>query len=296
MTATPISKAIDPARVGMSKTLMTTPCERKGFYSETVRDERGRRLRFPLRERVTFGSAVDEAVAYIVWHDRGGEPWDADEAVRTGLRRAQRELGWALVPDAEVFEIQLRNAVTLYLSSPDGLARLRALYDENLTLQGNEGDSLRADDVIGTPDFKTDRRVGDLKTWEKLKVSPKTIGDAAAAAKTLWSSPEPGIYALLYAAENGALPESFFYQAYIRVTRPEWRWIEAPVTADLVEYARQTITHWRALLEIGRAELFPTATFSCGDCPFRDPLPEYGHDGCAVGRLIPRATDEEVAA
>jgi hypothetical protein len=283
MTA-PVSKAIDNARVGLSKSLMTTPCERKGFYSETIRDERGRRLRFPMPERVTFGTAVDEAVTYILWHDRRGEPWTEIDAVETGLAVARKADGWTLVADPVVFEIQLANALRLYLESPNGLARIRALYDEGLALQGNDGESLRTDDVIGTPDFLTSRRVGDLKTWSRNDGERK-----------FWSSPEMGIYAYLYAAQHGALPETVFYQAYIRKTKPEWVWIETPGTAELVAYGRETATHWRALIDAGRPELAAPSTAFCGDCPFRLPMPAYGHDGCAIGQLVPVAS-EEVAA
>jgi hypothetical protein len=273
---TAVSKAIDPARVGLSKSLMTSPCERKGYFSETVRDPEGRRLSFPLPERVTFGTAVDEAVSYIVWHDIREKGWTVDFAVNTGLEAAKKAKGWSLVPDPEVFVIQLRNAVNLYVDSPDGLTRIRSLYGENLRLQGNDGESLKAGDVIGTPDFITDKRVGDLKTWGRND-----------GEKKVWRSPEMGLYAYLYAAESGALPETVFYQAYIRVSKPYWTWIEVPATSALVDFGRETAAHWRGLLELGRPELFPTDTTFCGDCPFRLPMPDLGHDGCAVGRLVP---------
>jgi len=275
MTAS-VSKAIDPKRVGMSKSMMTSPCERKAYYGETVRDAEGRRLSFPMPERVTFGTAVDEAVAYIVWHDRQGDLWSIEQAIRVGLDAAEGQKGWDLITDKESFGIQVTNAVTLYVNSADGLARIRSLYGERLTLQGNDGESLKAGDVIGTPDFKTDRRVGDLKTWGRND-----------GEKKFWRSPEMGLYAYLYTAENGALPETVFYQAYIRVNKPYWLWLEIPATTDLVEYGRETAAHWRGLLELGRPELFPTDTTFCGDCPFRQALPEFGHEGCAVGRLLP---------
>lgn len=279
-----ISKAIDDARVGLSKSLMTSPCERKGVYGEIVRDAAGRRLRFPLPERVTFGSAVDDAVTYITWHDRRATPWDLDEAIAIGLAGARRQLGWPLVPDPDVFTIQLTNAVRSFVTADDGLPRLRGLYAEGLLLQGNDGESLRADDVIGTPDYKTSRRVGDLKTWSRND-----------GARKFWTSPEMGVYAFLYAAENGELPETVFYQAYVRVSKPYWLWLEQPGSAELVEFGRQTAAHWRALLAADEPALLASANTSmCGDCPFRAPLPEYGHDGCPVGRLVPVA--EEVAA
>jgi hypothetical protein len=119
MNAAPVavSKAIDPARVGLSKSLMTSPCERKGFYSETVRDGNGRRPSFPMPERVTFGTAVDEAVSYILFHDRDGTPWTPEVAIETGLARARASLGWSLIADPDVFELQVGNAIKLYVSA-----------------------------------------------------------------------------------------------------------------------------------------------------------------------------------
>lgn len=271
-----ISKAIDPGRVGLSKSLMTSPCERKGYYGESVRDENGRRLSFPMPERVTFGSAVDDAVGYIVYQDRQGLAWTEDDAVTIGYGTAKAAKGWGLVPDPEVFGIQLQNAIHLYVTQPDGLARIRPLYAEGLRIQGNNGTSLKAGDVIGTPDFITDARVIDVKTWSRNE-----------GEKKFWRSPEMGVYAYLFAAENGALPETVAYQAYIRVSKPYWTWIETPGTTALVEFGRETASHWRELLALGRPELFPTDTTYCGDCPFRAPLPEVGHPGCAVGRLVP---------
>jgi hypothetical protein len=272
-----ISKAIDPARVGISKSLMTSPCERKGYFSETVRDSNGRRLSFPLPERVTFGSAVDEAVTYLVWTDREGRDWTVDEAVRLGMVAAERALGWPLVEDQLTFRVQLTNAINLYVTSDDGLQRIQRLYGEGLRLQGNDGETLRSEDgVIGTPDYITDRRVGDLKTAARNDF-----------ARKVWRSPEMGVYAYLFASTNGAIPETVFYQAYIRTQRPSLVWVEEPATSELVAYGQATADHWRELLAIGRAELFPTSIDFCGDCPYRLPMPEYGHDGCAVGRLVP---------
>lgn len=276
---TAISKAIDPGRAGLSKSLMCTPCERKGLYSETVRDERGWRLRFPMPEKVTFGSAVDEAVTYIVYHDREGEPWNFSDALALGMETAREKdpASWALVEDQATFHVQLANALQLYLDQPDGLARIRALYPEHLRLQGDNGRSLRAGDVIGTPDFMTDRRVVDLKTWGRND-----------GVKKMWTSPEMGVYAYLFAAESGAIPETVAYQAYIRVSKPYWIWLEVPGTSALVDYGRETANHWRALLEAGRPELAAANPMFCGDCPWAAPMPEVGHDGCAVGRLMPR--------
>lgn len=295
MTAMP-SKEIDGARVGLSKTLMTTPCALKGYYGERVRDEHGRRLRFPMPERVTFGSAVDEAILYILWHDRDGLPWDVGTAVAMGMSRATTAEGWRLVPDMEAFHTQLDNAIWSYTTSPDGLVRMQALYGEGLLLQGNDGESLRAGDVIGTPDAMTSRRVIDVKTWGRRKADPARLGDELAAAKTVWGGVEMAIYAYLFAKQNGEVPESVAYQAYIRSARPYWLWVEAPGTPELVGYGAATARRWRALLAADDPDLFTPDTTSCHDCGYRDALPQYGHDGCHVGRLLPVLTTEEGAA
>lgn len=289
-----ISKAIDPARVGLSKSLMTSPCERKGFFSETVRDDNGRRLSFPLPERVTFGTAVDEAVAYLVYRDMREPDWPefdfadvvGNDARIIALQAAEKAQGWPLVTDPDTFAQQVNNAISLYLSQPDGIARIRALYPEHVRIQGNDGQSLRAGDVIGTPDFITDASVIDVKTWGRND-----------GVKKFWRSAEMGVYAYLFASIDGELPKRLAYQAYIRVSKPYWTWLEVTDEAEiagLVSMGRETAAHWRGLLEIGRPELFPTDTYYCGDCPFRDPMPDYGHDGCAVGRLVPR-TEEDAA-
>jgi hypothetical protein len=87
-----IDKAIDNGRVGLSKSLMTTPCERKGFYGETVRDADGKRLRFAMPEKVHFGSAVDSAHLEIVYAASQGKEPDLDLAIEKGMERARQRV------------------------------------------------------------------------------------------------------------------------------------------------------------------------------------------------------------
>jgi len=270
------SHEIDNARVGLSKSLMTTPCHRKGFYSETVRDARGARLRFPMPEKVTFGSAIDEAHAYIVWHIREDRPWTAWEAVEAGLARAARDAGsWALVEDRDTFRRQVDNAITLFLSQPDGLARLEPEI-AGIRAQGNEGESLRADDVIGTPDYLlADGSVLDVKT------SHAKYGE--------WKftrSPEMPVYAYLATAEAGVLPPRLIYQVYVRVQKPYWQWIEVEATPAHVLLGKVHAAHWRAALAAGNPDVFAFDTTYCADCPFAQPIAEVGFAGCEVGLLI----------
>jgi hypothetical protein len=282
MTAEPIDKAIDPARVGLSKSLMTSPCHRKGFYQETVRDEKGWRLRFPMPEKVLMGSAVDSAHSYIAWHLREGRPWTRDAAVREGLKRAD-EQSWALLSDEdeEIFHRQLDNAIHLFMISPDGLERFRAEID-GIRIQGNDGESLRADDVIGTPDYLlADGSVLDVKC----------AGQRYSEAK-FWRSPEMPVYAYLAASEAGVIPPRLIYQVYVRVGKPYWQYLEIPGTPALVELGKQHAAHWRKALAIGDPDAFAVNPTFCGDCSFRKPIPEVGFEGCAVGLLMPDTQDE----
>lgn len=286
-----IAKAIDPGRVGLSKSLMTTPCQRKGFYSETVRDAQGRRLSFPMPERVIFGAAVDEAVGYIAFHERRQTEWSREEALRFGLHRAH-EMKASEPIDWETFDLQVSNAVVLFAEGgmgkdrivrPGPLAWLREhMAEPEFLIQGNDGESLRADDVIGTPDFMC-CSVIDVKTTGARYNESKFVRSA-----------EMPIYAHLYTEfHEGTLPKALTYLAYIRVTKPYWDTFSVPAEGRHVELGRIHAAHWRASLEGGNPDLFSFDTTYCADCPFAAPLPEVGFAGCPVGLIVPR--DEEAA-
>jgi hypothetical protein len=270
--------AIDPARVGLSKSLMTNPCERKGWYSEKVRDSEGRRLRFPMPEKVHFGSAVDSAHLEIVYAASKGEAPDLALAVEKGMERVKGEP----IEDRAVFEVQLRNAMTLFLAQPDGLARIPL---DGIRFQGANGQSLKADDVIGTPDYLLgDGSVLDVKTSAR-----------AYRQDHFWRSAEMPVYGWLAAAEAGVLPPRLIYQVYVRVTRPYWAWYEQPGLSALVTLGKAHAAHWRALLA-GPVDVAAFDTTYCSDCGFREAIPELNFDGCAVGQSIPVAEMEDIAA
>ena len=277
------SKAIDPARVGLSKSLMSVPCERKGYFQEKVRTVDGKRLRFPMPERVTFGKAVDVAHGYIVWHEARGLEWTVEEATADGIREASLDSGsWDLIADRETFALQVATAMRLFVSMPEGLEYLRP-YLDGIRIQGNDGESLKAGDIIGTPDYLLpDGSVVDVKT------SGKRYSEAK-----FWQSPEMGIYALLATAEaGGELPPKLIYQVYVRTAKPYWMVVETDGTADLVEIGRDTADHWRAVLAMESPTMVAANTQFCGDCPWAQPIPEHGFDGCSVGRRMPRLVEE----
>ncbi len=148
MTARSPDKAIDAKRSGVGKSLMRATagwgCEREAFYAETVRDTAGARLRFPMPERVHFGTAVDVAVAELLavardWY-RDVDAWaglsravgtkapapppqpdwsgELDGAVELGYRRGVTDASWDVtITDElrEVFRLQLTTALEKFL-------------------------------------------------------------------------------------------------------------------------------------------------------------------------------------
>lgn len=288
---TAIDKGIDRSRVGLSKSLMTSPCERKAAYGEWVRDEKGARLDFPMPERVLFGSAVDEAVTFILYHELNDSIYAPSAAVKTGIDAVTRKKGWELIEDRATFRVQVENAVDLYLRpheaqdpenprgrimADDGLARVLAISAENVRLQGDNGRTLRAEpDLIGTPDIITDRRVVDIKT----------SGKRYSVAK-FRQSPEMPVYTELYAAEFGVLPEFLAYQVYVRVTKPYWQWIEVPASSRHIELSRLHAARWRKGLATKDIDLFAFDPGFCAECPFANPIPEVAFEGCPVGLLV----------
>jgi len=281
---TTIDKAIDPARVGLSKSMMGSPCERKSAYGEFVRDAAGRRLRFPMPERVIFGSALDSAIGYIAWHMREDGEFSIDAAEELGMERAQGESCSEAI-DWDTFAVQLRNALEFFIETPLGRPGLHKpidwlyghTHEPGFRIQGDDGESLHAGDVIGTPDFMC-RHVIDLKSTARRYSDDKFTNSA-----------EMPIYALLYAAHHdGTLPESLIYLVYHRVSKPYWDVYEETATADHVALGRLYANRWRTSLATGDPEAFAFDTKFCGDCGFRNAIPEVGFDGCAVGQLVPQ--------
>lgn len=275
-----IDKTIDPARSGLSKSLFATPCEKQGYYKERVRDEKGRSLSFPMPERVLFGRAIDAAHAFIVWHDREGADWTVEAAVRDGLQNATT-IECSEVYDPTLFVNQVTQAMSLFVTAPDGLTRMRQHYD-GLRFQGDNGRSLTVEDVVGTPDYLTPHGVIDVKATGSLNGYGKQY-----VPDKFYRSPEMPTYAWLYAAENGSLPAFLAYQVCVRQkSGPSWQWIETAGSSALVDLGKAYANRWRKGLALDDPDLFAADTYYCGECPFREAIEGTTHGGCTIGQLV----------
>lgn len=256
----------------LSKSLMANPCQRKGWYSEHVRLD-GHKLRFPMPEKVIFGSAVDAAHLEIVWAAKEGKEPDLALAVEKGMALAKRkdtsdEINWA------VFEVQVRNAMTLFLRQPEGLARIPL---EGIRFQGIDGGKIVAGDLVGYPDY----------SWpDGSLMDVKTSGNGKYSESRFWRSPEMPTYALIQTFQEGVVPPALRYQVYVRNVKPYWQWIEISGTALIVSLGRYHAEHWRVLLD-GPVDAAAFDVTYCGDCGFREAIPEANHEGCPIGQSVP---------
>ncbi len=298
-----IDKTIDPARTGISKSTLMTPCARKAFYTETVRDAQGRRLRFPMPEKVVFGTAIDYGHARLVWARLHDEPVDLGAVIDSAVTLALTQDCSESIEDA-VFRLQVTTALRKLTGElpnrtrvvrgqfvpdeePDGFGGtpIERIPLDGLTVQGDNGRSLRWEDVVGTPDY-------DGPGVIDVKTSARAYG-----ASRFWTKPEMPVYALLHTAEHGGeLPAFLAYHVYVRAAKPYWQWLSVPCPADYVALGQMHAAHWRAAMEVHEPDLFAVDLAYCGECPYREALPEYGHGGCAIGQAVVALGSTEEAA
>jgi hypothetical protein len=185
-----------------------------------------------------------------------------------------------LIEDKDTFAVQLTNALSLYLTQPDGFARMRPRIGPSLRVQGDDGRTLRYEDIIGTPDFYDDQGVIDVKAAG----SANGYGRDYTPDK-FYNKAEMPVYALLWAAEHdGLIPPLMAYHVYVRQAKPHWQWIEVPGSSALITLGRLHAKRWRKGLEVGDPDLFDHDLSYCGECAYREAIPEAGHPGCEVGQ------------
>lgn len=279
----PISKAIDPARTGMSKSVIvaTSLCARKGWYSEAIRDDQGRRVSVPMPERVLFGTALDEAVQVLNFNVREGVPVTPElleEAIQEGLGAMASRPG-AEDLDPVLIEGELEAALAGYVE--DVLPVLRERYGDGLKglrLQGNDGESLRSGDFIGTPDMLF---VGDNPAVWDVKSSPRSKSN-----RDLYSA-EMAHYAALYLDVFGALP-TVGYLTWVRTTRsvPKWQVLGTNATPLHLALATAYRTATKVALDSPVVDSLPFNTAMCGTCEWKVNRPEINFGGCLIGQAV----------
>lgn len=328
------SKEIDRARTGVGKGLMSATggwgCEREAYYKETVRDAEGRRLSLPMPERVHFGAAIDSAHSELVSTVREVklghlEPARVDWRERVaaahleGMKRARagRWDAWPVeaaaeaVGDAtswEVFSLQLRTALEKLVGilpnhpkgedSVPGIPPLMWLGDEHeLLFQGLEGTSLRVEGQVagealtGTPDYV--REVAGVYTeWVDVKAVSR-----AYSYPLKWVAAESVLYDYLLTVVNGGVPpDRHTYLEYRRNVKPYWALTTAPVNAAAsVGVARGLMRRWELALAHGDVDTLSFSPNTCGECPFREAMPEVGHGGCSLGQAVAEVTGTAAA-
>ena len=271
----PISKAIDPKRTGISKSTIvaTNLCARKGWYGETIRDSDGRRLSVPMPERVLFGTALDEAIQLVIWNAREGVVIDAaliDEAIQEGLGAMASRPG-AEECDPVAIEFELVIAVEMFVR--DILPTLSLKY---LRLQGDDGESLRHGEFIGTPDILI---LGDEPAIWDVKSSARSK-----AARDLWS-PEMSHYAALYESIYGSKP-LLGYLTWVRTKTPKWQVLSMQSTELHIALATAHRAATKAAINTPTVDALPFNTALCGSCEWKVAHPELGFGGCSIGQAV----------
>jgi hypothetical protein len=292
-----ISKAIDPKRVGISKSLITSTalCGRKGWYAEHVRLPDGSRVPIIAPERMLFGSALDEAILFITYSIREGQRWTVGDAVATGMAAV---LGKPHDPniDMAVFETQLRNAITIFqvdVLNDLGDGGKPILDFRGAYLQGLNGESLKIGEgpeaLIGTPDFILSgeyRESGrplilDLKASARAK-SPKDLRSA-----------ELSFYAWLWMIHTRGEVPDVGYLTYVRSARPRYQILIGKADNGMLLLAEEYVRATRAIVRAPDVINLPFRTDFCGSCEWRKPNLEANFSGCVVGGLV-SAEEEEV--
>lgn len=291
-----ISKAIDPKRTGISKSLITSTalCNRKGWFSEHVRMADGSRVPLIAPERVAFGAALDEAILFIAQSIRDDGRWTLGDAHALGVKAAlarphEDGIDW------EKFADDLTIALELFAYDVLGMPNGTPLIDFRMSLlQGLDGESIRVrtgtyGDVVGTPDFiiaaetRPNGRdlVLDLKSSARMK-SEKDLRSA-----------EMSFYAYLYAQKWGGDLPSVGYLTYVRTKTPKFQILVGDATGEHLRIAEEYLKTTRFVVARESQEEVGFSTSMCRSCEWRKANPTVGFAGCSVGLLVSDGEEEE---
>lgn len=308
-----IKKEIDPSRLSLGKGLLHATgsfgCEREAWYAETVRDERGWRLRNPMPEKVHFGSAIDvlhsacmkrkiegreielEAVVEIAYRKGIAEPWAEEE--QEGFDRGEAR---------EVFRMQIVNAARLLIGEVEGPPvqapgiPLDWMPTEGLHIQGLDGISLEVPDVFGdrplggTPDYLyIDSETQTMVGWIDVKATARSY-----SYPDKWLGAEATVYTYILTLLNGGqIPGFAGYLEYRRLAKPYWNITILREPRMLAALAARYVIRWRKAIEAGDPDLLAFNPKECGDCPYSGPIPLADFPGCEIGKIVNRGLDIE---
>lgn len=244
-------------RTALSKSVLGTfdLCQTKAWLS--IHDPRP----FVPNEKVVFGSAVDAAVEVVVTYARMGEAPDLERATAAAEEVIARD-----GVEVDILEVQkaIAGFATDVLPKFDwSFARTQASISEVLDGLG---------ECNGHPDLVlSDGRIYDVKTSARAKDVP---------------SVELGFYALLVESETAKEVPAVGYLNWVRLKRPYWQIVEAPVTDELRRWtyeraAAYVRAHKADALLNAKTERASNYSFPggpkfdglCGDCPWN---PTYG--------------------
>jgi len=285
------SKAIDPGRVGLSKSTIVAAewCGRKAVFIETVRDRAGNRVQSAMPERVIFGVAVDEATQLLLtWHASAGlRVEEIDVAIEHGVAAARvRECSEVI--DWNAFEKEVAVSVgqfAVWLVMKNDMPIAKGLWT-----QGHDGESLKAKfphagQVIGTPDaivapLTDEAIIVDVKTGQRFK----TDRDLESA--------EMRFYVALYrkAFPKAPLPR-VAYLSYSRA-KADWNLVIRQTTDLDVELGIATARTVAASIK-RKPDDAPFNTAMCGGCQFAEPIEAAGFAGCSIGAAVRRSSHVE---
>jgi hypothetical protein len=278
MARVPISKAIDPKRTGISKSLVvaTSLCARKGWHQENIRLADGSRPRAVMPERVHFGSALDEATMTLIyrhWEER--LPIDEatiDEAVEEGLGSISTKPG-AEDLDPEAFRTELTLALTSFGATvlPKVLEGATRVY-----LQGWNGQSWSdGHGGIGTPDvtvfYGPERAtIWDVKSSTRRKPFEALYGAEMSHYAAMYSDIERG----RDLNEDEALPRELTlgYLTWVRLKSPEWQVISTRAELQHQAYAQIQREHTAAVISHRVPDALGYNTGLCGTCEYAAPI------------------------
>lgn len=194
-------------RTALSKSVLGTfeLCETKVWHG--IHDPRP----FIPNEKVTFGSAVDAGVEVIVKYLASGQPVQLDRAFAAAAFIVERD-------DVEVPFSEVEHAL-------EGFEKDVAKHHDwthAVTQASITTDIEGLGESNGHPDIiMGDSSVWDVKTSSRAKEVP---------------SLELGFYALLMEATGVRVPK-VGYMNWIRLKKPYWQVVEAPVTDELRRWA-----------------------------------------------------------